>query len=97
MAARMLQHRESFWSVVYPEFMARDLTRDDLRRIVQIGLENTGGNYRLLTRFFGMPDEDYKRFLSFLRKHECHLPFKHFRVARASSSALPSRSGTIAV
>jgi transcriptional regulator with PAS, ATPase and Fis domain len=91
LATRMLEHRESFWATVYPEFMARDLTREDLRKIVQIGLENTSGNYRLLTRLFGMPDEDYKRFLSFLRKHECHLPFKNFRVARVAS-AMPPRS-----
>ena len=91
LATRMLEHRESFWAVVYPEFMARDLTREDLRKIVQIGLESTSGNYRLLTRLFGMPDEDYKRFLSFLRKHECHLPFKNFRVARVSSAS-PGRS-----
>ena len=71
--------------------MSRDLTREDLRKIVQIGLENTNGNYRLLTRLFDMPDEDYKRFLSFLRKHECHLPFKHFRQARVPTAA-PSRS-----
>jgi DNA-binding NtrC family response regulator len=96
LAVRMLEHRESFWAVVYPEFMARDLTRDDLRRIIQIGLENTSGNYRLLTRLFGMPDEDYKRFLSFLRKHECHLPFKHYRVARVSSHS-PARPNAAAV
>jgi transcriptional regulator with GAF, ATPase, and Fis domain len=95
MATRMLEHRESFWAVVYPEFMARDLTRQDLRRIVQIGLENTSGNYRLLTRLFGMPDEDYKRFLNFLRKHDCHLPFKHFRVARVASDATRSTAAAV--
>jgi transcriptional regulator with GAF, ATPase, and Fis domain len=81
LAARMLQNGESFWSAVYPTFMSRDLTRDDLRKIVQIGLESTNGNYRLLVQLFNMPDEDYKRFLSFLRKHDCHLPFQRFRVA----------------
>src|SRR5262249_12683081 len=35
LARRMLQHGESFWSVVYPIFMSRDLTREDLRKIVQ--------------------------------------------------------------
>jgi DNA-binding NtrC family response regulator len=87
LGARMLQHGESFWMTVYPLFMSRDLTRADVRKIVQIGLENTSGNYRLLTRLFGMPDSDYKRFLSFLRKHECHLPFQHFRVARVSPTS----------
>jgi transcriptional regulator with GAF, ATPase, and Fis domain len=82
LASRMIEHGESFWTVVYPLFMSRDLTREDMRRIIRIGLEKTSGNYRLLTRQFGMADEDYKRFLGFLRKHECHLPFQRFRVAR---------------
>jgi len=79
--ARMLQRGESFWSAVYPVFMSRDLTRDDLRTIVQAGLQSTNGNYRLLVQLFNMPEPDYKRFLSFLRKHDCHLPFQRFRVA----------------
>jgi len=79
----MLNHGESFWSVVYPVFMSRDLTRADLRKIVQVGLEQTNGNYRLLVQLFNMPKEDYKRFLSFLRKHDCHLPFQRFRVVPA--------------
>jgi hypothetical protein len=87
LAGRMLDERESFWSVVHPVFMARDLTRDDLRKIVQVGLESSNGNYRVLTRLFGIPDEDYKRFLSFLRKHDCHLPYQRFRTARAGSGA----------
>jgi transcriptional regulator with GAF, ATPase, and Fis domain len=77
----MLKNGESFWSAVYPLFMARDLTRSDLRKIIEIGLESTNGNYRLLVQLFNMPNEDYKRFLSFLRKHDCHLPFQKFRAA----------------
>jgi transcriptional regulator with GAF, ATPase, and Fis domain len=77
--ARMLQHGESFWAAVYPLFMSRDLTRNDLRRIIEIGLEQTNGNYRLVVALFNMPGEDYKRFLGFLRKHNCHLPFQRFR------------------
>ena len=69
LAAHMFQRGESFWTAIYPMFMSRDLTRDDVRKIVQIGLENTNGNYRLLVQLFNMPDGDYKRFLSFLRKH----------------------------
>jgi len=81
LAARMLKHGESFWSVVYPIFMSRDLTRADLRKIIKLGLESTNGNYRLLTQLFNMGDDDYKKFLNFLRKYDCHLPFQLFRVA----------------
>jgi DNA-binding NtrC family response regulator len=77
--SRMSKGGESFWSAVHPAFMARDLTRNELRRIVQLGLETTNGNYRLVVQLFNMPSEDYKRFLSFLRKHDCHLPFQRFR------------------
>jgi len=89
LATMMLKHRQSFWAAVYPAFMSRDLTRQDLRAIVQIGLEQTKGNYRLLVESFNMPVEDYKRFLSFLRKHDCHLPFQRFRSASAPLSAAP--------
>ena len=82
LADQMLKGGESFWSAVFPDFKSRDLTRADLRQIIQLGLENTNGNYRLLVRLFNMPNEDYKRFLSFLRKHDCHLPFQRFRAAR---------------
>ena len=79
LAALMIKQGESFWSAVYPTFMSRDLTRIDLRRIIQIGLETTNGNYRLLVQLFNMQPDDYKRFLAFLRKHDCHLPFQKFR------------------
>lgn len=88
LAGRMLDNRESFWAVVYPAFMSRDLTRDDLRHIVRLGLESSSGNYRVLTRLFGMADTDYKRFLSFLRKHDCHLPYQRFRSASAGSESV---------
>lgn len=79
MFAQMVHERQSFWSVVYPLFMARDLTRQDLRAIVARGLQQTSGNYKLLIHLFNMGSDDYKRFLSFLRKHQCHMPFQQFR------------------
>ena len=90
--------RESFWSIVYPLFMARDLTRGELRAIVQMGLEQTNGSYRALVELFNMPPADYKRFLGFLRKHDCHLPFQPFRAtprcSTAPSAAPPATSST---
>ncbi|HEY3382187.1 MAG TPA: sigma-54 dependent transcriptional regulator [Vicinamibacterales bacterium] len=76
---RMINGHESFWGVVYEPFMARDMTRDDLRAIVSRGLEQTRGSYRILVQMFNMPEGDYKRFLNFLRKHDCQMPFQRFR------------------
>ncbi len=79
MYERMTLGRESFWTVVYEPFMSRDMTRDDLRALVSRGLEQTRGSYRILVQLFNMPEADYKRFLNFLRKHDCQMPFQRFR------------------
>ena len=84
---RMVQHRESFWSAVYPAFMTRDLTRADLRFIVARGLQETAGSYKMLVELLNMKPTDYKRFLNFLRKHECQVPFESYRFARQRPDA----------
>jgi hypothetical protein len=71
--------------------MARDLTRADLRSIIRKGLERTAGNYRVLIELFNIPPQDYKRFLSFLRKHGCQLRFQDFRSAVSSSADRANR------
>jgi DNA-binding NtrC family response regulator len=81
---RMFTNGASFWSEVYEPFMARDLTRNDVRDVVRLGLEHTRGNYKMLVQCFNMPPEDYKKFLNFLRKYQCHVPFQRFRMMPAS-------------
>jgi hypothetical protein len=66
--------------------MAHDLTREELRTIVSTGLTQTKGSYRLLVELFNMPQSDYRRFLSFLRKHDCNMPFQRFRMVSSSAS-----------
>jgi DNA-binding NtrC family response regulator len=96
LASMMLEHGEPFWSAVYPQFISRDLTRHELRKVVQIGLERANGNYRLLVRLFNMPNEDYKRFLGFLRKHDCHLPFSTATTASCPAAFACTRWATMA-
>ena len=81
--ARLLQGTETFWSGVYEPFMTRDLTRRTVRELVRLGLEHTRGNYKLLVTTFNMPPDDYKKFLNFLQKYQCHVPFQGFRMMRA--------------
>jgi transcriptional regulator with PAS, ATPase and Fis domain len=88
---RIVNRRESFWSVVYGPFMSRDLTRDDVRAIVSAGLQHTRGNYKMLLDLFNMEPTDYKRFLNFLRKHDCHMPFQKFRMSDAIRPEAQSR------
>ena len=77
---RMVEGGESFWDVAYAPFMTRDVTREDLRQLILGGLEQTRGSYKALVRAFNMEADDYRRFLNFLRKYDCHMPFQKFRM-----------------
>jgi hypothetical protein len=59
--------------------MQREITRSNVRDLVRKGLEQSRGNYKIVARLFNLEPTDYKRFLNFLRKHECQLPFKEYR------------------
>jgi transcriptional regulator with GAF, ATPase, and Fis domain len=76
---RMMLNKESFWTTVYPLYMQREITRANLRELVSKGLEEAKGNYKIVTKLFNMEPGDYKRFLNFLRKHDCQLPFRDYR------------------
>jgi DNA-binding NtrC family response regulator len=76
---QLVENRESFWTTVYPLYMNREITRGNVRDLVHKGLEEARGNYKIVLRLFNMESRDYKRFLNFLRKHDCQLPFKEFR------------------
>jgi transcriptional regulator with PAS, ATPase and Fis domain len=76
---RITENGESFWDSAYPMFMEREITRANIRDLIVLGLRETRGSYKILIRLFNMAPRDYKRFLNFLRKHDCHVPFKDYR------------------
>ena len=76
---RLREDRESFWTVVYPLYMQRDITRDTVRELVRKGLQESRGNYRIVAKLFNLEPDEYKKFLGFLRKHDCQLPFQEYR------------------
>jgi len=79
----------SFWEHIYPTFLNRDITRHDIREMVRRGLSVTRGSYRSLLELFGIPPEDYKRFMNFLATHDCRADFREFRSATAEMSNGP--------
>jgi len=87
---RLISEGLSFWEEIHEPFMKRDLTREDVRQIVQAGLTYTRGNYKMLVRAFNMPPHDYKRFLSFLRTHGCHVSYQSFRLVKGNDASVPT-------
>jgi DNA-binding NtrC family response regulator len=81
----------SFWEHVHTLFLERDITRHDIRELVKRGLAATHGNYRAVVGLFGMPTEDYKRFLNFLTTHDCVVDFRPFRLGGGAGPRLVDR------
>jgi transcriptional regulator with PAS, ATPase and Fis domain len=77
---KLLERHESFWTAVYPLYLDHEITRGNVRDVVHKGLKRAGGNYKILVRLFNIEPAEYKRFLNFLHKHRCHLPFKEYRL-----------------
>jgi len=88
---RMLRRGEPFWAAVYPLFIRHDITREELRQIVTRGLEQSSGRYKTVLELFNMSPTDYRRFLNFLRKHQCLVPFQPFRPSPSAGRAKVSR------
>ena len=85
----LVKQRASFWEHVYPMFLARDITRHDLRELVRRGLQESRGRYKSMLTLFGMPSTDYRRFMNFLAAHECSVAVREFR---REESVGPTRS-----
>jgi transcriptional regulator with PAS, ATPase and Fis domain len=77
----------SFWDHIHPLFIERDITRHDIRQLVRRGLSVTRGSYRGVLQLFGIPPEDYKRFMNFLATHDCRAEFREFRNATEETPA----------
>jgi len=75
----------SFWDHVHPLFLARDITRHDVRELLRRGLNTTRGNYRSLLLLFRIPKSDYKRFMNFLAAHDCGVDYREFRNAQVDT------------
>ena len=76
---KLVDERQSFWTSIYPLYMQRDLTRSNMRDLLRKGLQDARGNYRIVAKLFNMEEGEYKRFMNFLRKHDCHVPYREFR------------------
>ena len=66
---RITNGEGSFWELVHQPYMNRELARSEVREIVTRGLTATRGSYKKLLALFGVAEEDYLRFMDFLRHH----------------------------
>ena len=58
-----------FWELVQEPFLDRELNRSEVRRLVGRGLRETHGNYGSLCQLWGVRQQQYQKFMDFLRHH----------------------------
>jgi hypothetical protein len=66
-------------------FQTHDITRSDVRALLDRGLRETGGSYKELSVLLRLEDRDYRRFMDFLRQNRCQVDFRPYRVAARSA------------
>jgi transcriptional regulator with GAF, ATPase, and Fis domain len=69
----------NFWDTVARPYCERLITKGQVQHLIRQGLERTRGSYRKMLPLFRIPDSDYKRFMDFLRRHNCNVDFRSFR------------------
>jgi DNA-binding NtrC family response regulator len=81
--ARLVAGDDS-WGFVQEMYRCRELTRNDLAELIDLGLRQTRGSYRGMLRLFGLDDSEYKRFHAFLYQAQCNLPVGPYRKAKVA-------------
>jgi transcriptional regulator with GAF, ATPase, and Fis domain len=66
---RMQKEGGDFWSVVREPFLNRELNRAQVKAIIARGLADAEGSYKKMLRIFRVQQDDYLKFMDFLRHH----------------------------
>ena len=78
--ATVANSRETtFWEAIYPRFLNRDMDRDMLRMFIERALAETGGYYTRVAEMFGIKQDEYRKFMDFLRNSDCKVDYRPYR------------------
>jgi transcriptional regulator with GAF, ATPase, and Fis domain len=82
--------RKDFWSEVHGRYKKRDISREKVVALLDVGLRSSGGCYKTLISKFHLKRHEYRRFMDFLRRNDCLLDFRPYR--RAAAGDLPGET-----
>ncbi|HAV41011.1 MAG TPA: hypothetical protein DCW97_01185 [Acidobacteria bacterium] len=63
----MKEQHQDFWQVVYRPYMNHEISKDELKKIVVRGLQESKWSIKNLLPLFHINENDYKKFLNFLQ------------------------------
>jgi transcriptional regulator with PAS, ATPase and Fis domain len=68
-----------FWESVARPYAERLITKNQVEHLIRQGLERTRGSYKKMLPLLHIAETDYKRFMDFLRRHNCNIDFRGYR------------------
>jgi len=79
--------RKDFWTAIHERYKRRDIPREKIVALVDLGLRATQGSYTDLALLFRVGDRGYRRLMDFLRRNECLLDFRPYRKAAPGAAS----------
>jgi transcriptional regulator with PAS, ATPase and Fis domain/tetratricopeptide (TPR) repeat protein/serine/threonine protein kinase len=71
--------RKNFWTAIHERYKRRDIPREKIVALVDLGLRATHGSYKDLASLFRVGNKGYRRLMDFLRRNDCLLDFRPYR------------------
>jgi DNA-binding NtrC family response regulator len=78
--------RKNFWLHIHDRYKKRDIPREKVIALVDLGLKSTQGSYKNMASMFNLKGPEYRRFMDFLRRNKCLLDFRPYRQAASGLS-----------
>jgi transcriptional regulator with PAS, ATPase and Fis domain len=77
--ADLAEGRRNFWSAIHDRYKRRDISREKVIALIDLGLRTTRGSYKNLASLLRIEQREYRRLMDFLRRNKCHLDFRPYR------------------
>ncbi len=74
--------RIDFWSAIHNRYKKRDISREKVIALMELGLRETHGSYKSVATLFHVGHHEYRRFMDFLRRNHCQPDFRPYRRLR---------------
>ena len=71
--------RKDFWADVHARYKQRDIPREQVIALMDLGLKATRGSYKSVAALFRVQESEYRRFMDFLRRNKCQPDFRPYR------------------
>jgi DNA-binding NtrC family response regulator len=77
--ADLADGRRNFWTEIHERYKRRDISREKVVALIDLGLRTTRGSYKNLASLIHIQEGEYRRLMDFLRRNNCLLDFRPYR------------------